>query len=488
MRKYRRFLWVAPALVLVLVFAGNALAGPNADAVVTLDIQLASGDGNTEDDGVTSVTIAGNGTEFDVEIFVSGVTTDLQGLSISFDTLDASGGDVISEVVEATGDDKGDWEFSIPTTRGTNFAGAGAFTVPTNGYVGTVTFTTQVDVTDVEFSLKVSEFLLTPVSGVADTDTLTVATVLLFNSAPKVTVPAEAAGGVEVPAGGASDLIRVTAAGFAAGATLTWHVEVTGTGATVDVFDDQNAMMPGGMFPSTSTFIDIKATDAGGDVSVEVWANDEAGVESDRVTLLFSRQLPVELASFGGELIDDSVILNWTTASQTNNAGWRVLRSVDGLTYEQVGKFVLGAGTSDALQNYSFVDNELPSSQKTFYVLEQIDLDGTVHRSNRIEMLMMGARFLPAPTEFAVNAYPNPFNPSTTLAYDIPSDAIVNIVIYDALGQEVRRLVATQRNAGRYTVQWDARDNLGHGVGSGVYIAKIEAGAFSASQKMLLLK
>ncbi len=485
MRKYRRFLWVAPALALVLVFAGNALAGPNPDAVVTLDIQLASGDGNTEDDGVTSVVLAGNETEFDVEIFVSGVTTDLLGLSISFDTLDASGGDVISEVVEATGDD-GDWQFSIPTTRGTNFAGSSAFTVPASNYVGTIVFETQVDVTDVEFSLKVSEFLLTPISGAADTDTLTVSTILLFNSAPKATIPAEAAGGVEVPSGGAADPVRVTVAGFAAGANLTWHVEVTGTGATIDVFDDAGAMMTGNMFPSTSTFIDIKATDAGGDVSVEVWAESD-GVESERVTLMFSRQLPVELASFGGALVDDSVILNWTTASQTNNAGWRVLRSLDGVTYEQVGKFVLGAGTSDALQNYSFADNKLPSSEKAFYVLEQIDLDGTVHRSNRIEMLM-GARFLPAPTEFAVNAYPNPFNPSTTLAYDLPSDAIVNIVIYDALGQEVRRLVATQRNAGRYTIQWDARDNLGHGVGSGVYIAKIEAGSFSASQKMLLLK
>ena len=59
---------------------------------------------------------------------------------------------------------------------------------------------------------------------------------------------------------------------------------------------------------------------------------------------------------------------------------------------------------------------------------------------------------------------------------------------YDALGQGVRTLVSTQRSAGRYTVQWDARDSQGHSVGSGVYIAKIEAGSFSASQKMLLLK
>lgn len=485
MHKYRRFFWVAPALALVLVFAGNALAGPNADATAALDIELESGDGNETNDGVTSVTLAGDGTEFDVEIFVTGAAVGLVGASIEFDTLDVSGKDVFTEVVEITDNDS-EFNFAIPGVDAINWADGNAITIPESGYLGVLTLETQVDVTGLEFSLQVKTFLISTSAAAADTDTLTVTTVLLFNSTPKATIPAEAASGVEVPSGGVAEPVRVTVAGFAAGANLTWNVKTTGTGATIEVLDDAAAVMTGSTFTSTSTFIDIKATDAGGDLSVEVWA-ESGGVSSDSVTVMFSRQLPVELASFGGELIDDSVVLNWTTASQTNNAGWRVLRSLDGATYEQVGELVLGAGTSDALQSYSFADNKLPSSEKAFYVLEQIDLDGTVHRSNQIEMLM-GARFLPAPTEFAVNAYPNPFNPSTTLAYDLPSDAIVNIVIYDALGQEVRRLVATQRNAGRYTIQWDARDNLGHGVGSGVYIAKIKAGTFSASQKMLLLK
>ena len=60
--------------------------------------------------------------------------------------------------------------------------------------------------------------------------------------------------------------------------------------------------------------------------------------------------------------------------------------------------------------------------------------------------------------------------------------------IYDVIGQEVRRLVSEQKIAGRYHMQWDARDNLGRSVSSGVYIAKVSAGSCSASQKMLLLK
>ena len=152
----------------------------------------------------------------------------------------------------------------------------------------------------------------------------------------------------------------------------------------------------------------------------------------------------------------------------------------------RTGWLVSGAGTSDAPLNYSFVEENLPGAEKVLYVLEQVDLDGQIHRSNAIEVIL-GARFV-TPTEFASSVYPNPFNPATTISYDLPSDAAVSIVIYDALGQEIRRLVAEQVPAGQYKVQWDARDNLGRSVGSGVYIAKIEAGVYSASQKMLLLK
>ena len=157
------------------------------------------------------------------------------------------------------------------------------------------------------------------------------------------------------------------------------------------------------------------------------------------------------------------------------------------INYEVASDLIPGAGTSDALLNYSFVDEKVPAAEQAYYRLDQIDLDGTIRASNAIEVIL-GSRFLDIPTEFGTNVYPNPFNPSTTIAYDLPGEASVAIVIYDALGQEIRRLVTEQKAAGRYTVQWDARDNLGRSVGSGVYIAKIEAGSFSASQKMLLLK
>jgi flagellar hook assembly protein FlgD len=139
--------------------------------------------------------------------------------------------------------------------------------------------------------------------------------------------------------------------------------------------------------------------------------------------------------------------------------------------------------------DYSFTDVNLPKDiEKLFYVLEQVDLDGKVTRS-RVAEVLLGGRFSDMPKEFSTAVYPNPFNPATTIAYNLPEAARVNIVIYDAIGQQVRTLLSNvQTSTGRYTAQWDAKDNAGRRVASGVYFAHITAGKFVGKQKMLLLK
>ncbi|MBT4054514.1 MAG: T9SS type A sorting domain-containing protein, partial [Candidatus Marinimicrobia bacterium] len=86
------------------------------------------------------------------------------------------------------------------------------------------------------------------------------------------------------------------------------------------------------------------------------------------------------------------------------------------------------------------------------------------------------------------NAYPNPFNPVTTLQYDLPEDAMVNIAIYDMMGRVVSNLVSSQQNAGYKSVQWNATNNQGQPVAAGVYLYSIEAGEFRHTKKMVLLK
>ena len=85
--------------------------------------------------------------------------------------------------------------------------------------------------------------------------------------------------------------------------------------------------------------------------------------------------------------------------------------------------------------------------------------------------------------------FPNPFNPNTTIRFDLPVRSSVTLSIYNAVGQRIRTLVRGDREAGPYAVVWDSRNESGHPVASGVYLCHMEVdGAFSRTQRMVLLK
>jgi len=84
--------------------------------------------------------------------------------------------------------------------------------------------------------------------------------------------------------------------------------------------------------------------------------------------------------------------------------------------------------------------------------------------------------------------YPNPFNPTTTLRYDLPEDAMVNITIYDMMGHVVKTMVNSQQNAGFKSIQWNATNDKGQPVSAGLYLYTIQAGEFRQTKKMVLLK
>jgi flagellar hook assembly protein FlgD len=85
-------------------------------------------------------------------------------------------------------------------------------------------------------------------------------------------------------------------------------------------------------------------------------------------------------------------------------------------------------------------------------------------------------------------AYPNPFNPSTTISYDLPEQAQVTLGIYDLLGKQIKTLVNQSQDAGNRIAVWDGTDDLGRPVSAGVYLYQIQAGDFTQTRKMLLLK
>jgi hypothetical protein len=93
------------------------------------------------------------------------------------------------------------------------------------------------------------------------------------------------------------------------------------------------------------------------------------------------------------------------------------------------------------------------------------------------------------PREFVLYSnYPNPFNPTTTLQYDLPEDAHVSIMIFDLMGREIRTLINKQQSAGIKSIMWDGTNDLGQPLSAGMYLYRISAGDFHSVKKMVLLK
>lgn len=133
-----------------------------------------------------------------------------------------------------------------------------------------------------------------------------------------------------------------------------------------------------------------------------------------------------------------------------------------------------------------------------YFVYNQYDENNVPHvlvespEFSPIEVSLSGtpsATTLPKDFNLIQN-YPNPFNPKTTIGYDLPSQSHVKVEIFNILGQKVTTLVDAVQDAGQYLVEWNATDNDGAKVSSGVYFYKMNAGdgGFVKTQKMMLLK
>jgi hypothetical protein len=200
--------------------------------------------------------------------------------------------------------------------------------------------------------------------------------------------------------------------------------------------------------------------------------------------------LPIELLSFGASMVPKSndLKLSWTTATEVNNYGFFVQRSLsatDGFV-DLSGNFIRGNGTTLAPQNYEWIDRNV-SGGPYYYRLKQVDLDGSVAFYGPIKGAVgveSGIENAGGPSSFALDQnWPNPFNPATTISFQVPSSSGVSLKVYDLVGREVATLVDEVKPAGMYTVRFD-----GTGLASGTYVYRMEAGSFVATKKLVLVK
>ena len=189
--------------------------------------------------------------------------------------------------------------------------------------------------------------------------------------------------------------------------------------------------------------------------------------------------VPVEMLTFTASARNSNVQLLWATASETNNQGFEIQRSINDNDNFVTAGFVDGNGSSTEINYYSFTDDpQLIGTNQIYYRLKQVDYDGTFSYSDVVSVSY------DVPAEFVLNQnYPNPFNPSTTISYFVPKESFVSIKVYDFLGREITTLVNEIKAPGSYEISFDASN-----LPSGTYFYTLSAENYSATKKMIILK
>jgi hypothetical protein len=206
--------------------------------------------------------------------------------------------------------------------------------------------------------------------------------------------------------------------------------------------------------------------------------------------------LPVQLASFTGTFVNGSVRLNWRTISEINNYGFYVQRrSVGVLEWWTVdNSFVPGHGTTNEPHDYTFTDRTVTTGSWQ-YRLKQVDLHGTEHFTEPINVTTVTSVKEGAPIEFALKQnYPNPFNPETSIKFSVEQTGRATLEIFNLLGQKVATLFDDVVEAGFYqTVKFSAAGGSASGgngasLTSGIYFYRLESGGRTEVKKLTLLK
>ncbi|MBL0063316.1 MAG: T9SS type A sorting domain-containing protein [bacterium] len=185
--------------------------------------------------------------------------------------------------------------------------------------------------------------------------------------------------------------------------------------------------------------------------------------------------LDVELASF--ELIsgDGEVQVLWSTASESDLDHFEILRN--GQLFHSQEAANAASGT-----NYAWLDENAVNDITYTYSLIAVEMDGA--RSELASETVTPSANSEVITEFALYPnFPNPFNPETSIRFDLAENSLVTLTIYNITGQEVAKLVNGNLNAGSHTVNFD-----GANLTSGVYLYRLTAGEFTSTMKMVLMK
>jgi hypothetical protein len=180
---------------------------------------------------------------------------------------------------------------------------------------------------------------------------------------------------------------------------------------------------------------------------------------------------------------ENRVALSWTANAEQDVLGYNVYRreeSEEPSEFEVIVTIVSGV---------EYVDGGVIEEKQYGYRITAVDGSGNESRPSSVAVNLSDMEVRVVPEEYGLEPnFPNPFNSVTWVRYQLPSEGEVTLSIYSMLGQRIRTLIEARQEAGFYHVRWDGRDNGGRAMGSGMYLIRIESGAFVKVRKMVLMK
>lgn len=251
-----------------------------------------------------------------------------------------------------------------------------------------------------------------------------------------------------------------------------------------------------------------------GSVVLDVYRNrldltflDDTGNRQDYFTL-FKGSATVgivsSVSSFSGLGIEGVVTLNWQTRSEANHAGFEILRAndlhgfyqlIDSYTRNPVLK---SAGNSATPQSYTYTDHDLIFGAEYWYKLVSVGNNGETSEYGPLHLSPISTHAISLnpgeiPGELTLHSnYPNPFNPSTTIRFDLPRTSAgfydLRMDIFDIRGSRVGTVLQGKYAPGSYILEWNGTNERGEQVPSGIYLYSLRANELRLAKRMTLVR
>ena len=208
---------------------------------------------------------------------------------------------------------------------------------------------------------------------------------------------------------------------------------------------------------------------------------------------VYDISLSVEMSRFSATQSTSGVVLHWTTESEVDVQGFYLSRA-DGESSEFVDLttgMIPCTGDGSSQEAYTYTDYTIPEEGTYTYRLDEVDLESKRHFLALKTIHVTNAEAEPTGFHF-IRSYPNPFNPSTTIEFQVSPEVEgkqMNLTVYDILGRPVRRLIQGSYRRGFTKIIWNGIDERGMAVSSGLYFAVLKVdGQLHGSRRLVKME